>query len=75
MHKLTYKRQSHRATSARANLHQHGPLMTSGGTCPPQFDASFQVPHQNEPTPANPVSQHKQFKGHATSHTAGRVTK
>lgn len=34
------------------------------GRRPPQFDPSFEVARQNEPTPQNPISQHKQFKGH-----------
>jgi len=41
------------------------------GQRPPYMNPNFQVPHQNEPTAAHPVSQHKQFKGH----TAGASIK
>jgi hypothetical protein len=40
-----------------------------------QFDPGFQVMHQNEPTPAHPVSQHKQFKGHSTGIAHPKVPK
>lgn len=37
-----------------------------GGKRHPQFDPNYEVRDQNEPTPQNPISQHKQFKGHET---------
>jgi hypothetical protein len=30
----------------------------------PHLNPDCQVPNQNEPTDAHPVSEHKQFKGH-----------
>lgn len=40
-----------------------------------QLNPGFEVPNQNEPTSANPVSQHKQFKGHSTGGGSGRYPK
>lgn len=51
----------------RATIKPWAPLMTPGGKCPHHLDPGFQVPNQNEPTPSNPISQHKQFKGHSTA--------
>lgn len=64
-------RKSHRVTPSRANIPHPSVLCTSGGPRPPQFDPSFQVANQNEPTPAKPIGQHKQFKGHETSVSGG----
>ena len=41
----------------------------------PYLEPGFEVENQNEPTTANPISQHKQFKGHSTSHTARKPIK
>lgn len=58
---------SNRRGAGRAHI-THTPNLSvySRGTRPAQFDPSFEVPNQNEPTSAHPVSQHKQFKGHTT---------
>lgn len=55
----------------------HVPKLSThtNGKRPAYMNPGFQVPHQNEPTSAHPISQHKQFKGHSTSHTAGKPTK
>lgn len=61
-------------SGARATIKYHPNLSCySPGKRPAQFNPNFQVPHQNEPTSAHPVSQHKQFKGHSTG--AGKVGK
>lgn len=60
---------------SRATIKPWKPLMTPGGKLPHFSDASFQVPNQNEPTPGNPISQHKQFKGHSTALAHGKVPK
>jgi hypothetical protein len=39
------------------------------GSRPAHMNPAFQVPDQNEPTTANPVPQHKQFKGHQAGHS------
>jgi hypothetical protein len=52
----------------RAEIAKFPRLMTPGGRRPPFTNPGFQVPDQNEPTPENPVSQHKQFKGHMAGH-------
>jgi hypothetical protein len=37
-----------------------------GGKLPQFNNPHYEVKDQNEPTPQNPISQHKQFKGHDT---------
>jgi hypothetical protein len=62
-----------RAHICHPELHTAG--IMKGGPRLPHLNPHFQVVHQNEPTPAHPVSQHKQFKGHSTAHTAHRPIK
>lgn len=46
-----------------------------GGKRPPYMNPGFEVKNQNEPTPENPISQHKQFKGHSTAGGHGKIPK
>lgn len=42
----------------------------------PQYNnPNYEVRNQNEPTPAHPVPQHKQFKGHSTAMAHGKIPK
>lgn len=62
--------------NGRAHICYEPELRThSTGRRPRQFNPGFQVPKQNEPTDANPISQHKQFKGHSTAHSTPRIPK
>jgi hypothetical protein len=62
-----------RAYIEHPEMHTSG--ICQGGKRLPHMDPGFQVPHQNEPTPANPISQHKQFKGHSTAQSHGKMQK
>lgn len=46
-----------------------------GGKRLPYLNPGFEVRDQNEPTDANPISQHKQFKGHSTVLSHGKMEK
>jgi hypothetical protein len=65
---------SARACIEHAEAHTAG--IGKGGRRLAYLSPDHEVLHQNEPTPAHPVSQHKQFKGHSTYHgTVGREPK
>jgi hypothetical protein len=43
------------------------------GKTPHYNNPHYEVENQNEPTPENPVSQHKQFKGHIAGGRIGGI--
>lgn len=62
--------------NGRAHICYEPKLRThTTGKRPAYMNPGFEVRRQNEPTDAHPVSQHKQFKGHSTAHSAGRIPK
>jgi hypothetical protein len=68
----------HRAESSKQTPKLKGDHLAGccqGGPQLPYLNPHHEVVHQNEPTPSHPVSQHKQFKGHSTAHSAGRPIK
>lgn len=55
--------------SGRAHIcypEKHTAGIMRGGKRLPHLNPNYEVTDQNEPTPSNPISQHKQFKGHET---------
>ena len=47
---------------AKRHVLPHAPTISSGRVAP--FNVPKEVPHQDEPTPENAISAHKQMAGH-----------